>query len=214
MKRLIVGIAWLCSGAAAPCVVAGQEVFPHRQDRIPNRPYSPEEALEAMRVPRGFAVELVAGEPEIVNPIAMTLDDRGRVWVTESLEYPRKEAGRGRRGTFDQLVASGFDPSLVIGPSYQTTTVVTEDGRNLTGLATEDSDQRMVPAMPGGAREVIPRNNVKYNRVSKLSMMPGGVESLLDRKELADLFAFLTLDRPPGDSQARPIPGAPGTSPR
>jgi hypothetical protein len=41
-------------------------------------------------------------------------------------------------------------------------------------------------------------------------MMPEGVENLMDRKELADLFAFLALDRPPGDPQARPIPGAPG----
>jgi glucose/arabinose dehydrogenase len=75
---------------------AGQDVIPHRQDRLPNRPFSPEEAVEAMSVPEGFAVELVASEPDIVNPIAMTFDDRGRVWVTESLEYPRKEPGAGR----------------------------------------------------------------------------------------------------------------------
>src|SRR5207249_1014939 len=39
---------------------------------------------------------------------------------------------------------------------------------------------------------------------------PEGIENLLDRKELSDLFAFLALDRPPGDPLARPIPGAPG----
>jgi hypothetical protein len=44
-------------------------------------------------------------------------------------------------------------------------------------------------------------------------MMPEGVEGLLDRRELADLFAFLALDRPPGDPQARPIPGAPAVPP-
>src|SRR4029077_11577216 len=97
--------------------------------------------------------------------------------------------------------------------SYQTTTVVTEDGRNLTGLLSEDSDQRMVLAMAGGGKEVIPRNNVKYTRVSKLSMMPEGIEMLLDRKELSDLFAFLALDHPPGDPKARPIPGAPEAIP-
>ena len=95
------------------------------------------------------------------------------------------------RGSFDQLVASVFDPSLVIGPSYQTTTVVTEDGRNLTGLVTEDSDRRIVLAMPGGGKEIVGRNDVKYTRTSKLSMMPEGIETILDRKELADLFAFL-----------------------
>jgi hypothetical protein len=41
-------------------------------------------------------------------------------------------------------------------------------------------------------------------------MMPEGIESLLGKEELADLFAFLALDRPPDDPRARPIPGAPG----
>jgi putative heme-binding domain-containing protein len=107
------------------------------------------------------------------------------------------------------LVASVFDPSLVIGPAYQTTTVATEDGRNLTGLVIEDGPQRVVLNLPGGATEVVARNNVKFTRVSKLSMMPEGIETLLDRKELADLFGFLSLDHPPGDPRTRPIPGAP-----
>src|SRR3989475_5974251 len=32
-------------------------------------------------VPEGFTVELVASEPDIVNPIAMSFDDRGRIWI-------------------------------------------------------------------------------------------------------------------------------------
>src|SRR3954452_14283527 len=44
----------------------------------------------------GFKVELVASEPDIVNPIAMTFDERGRIWITESLEYPRFSAGPGK----------------------------------------------------------------------------------------------------------------------
>jgi hypothetical protein len=71
-------------------------VTPWRQDQPPNEPYSPEEAIRKMSVPEGFTVELVASEPDIVNPIAMTFDDRGRIWITESIEYPRKPAGVGR----------------------------------------------------------------------------------------------------------------------
>jgi len=83
---------------AAVCLAGSQaaEVLPHRQDRPPNPPRSPEEAVRHMRVPEGFSVELVASEPEIVNPIALTFDDRGRIWITESIEYPRKPAGPGR----------------------------------------------------------------------------------------------------------------------
>ena len=49
-----------------------------------------------MTVPPGFQVEVVAAEPDIVNPVAMTFDERGRIWITESLEYPRRQAGPGR----------------------------------------------------------------------------------------------------------------------
>jgi putative heme-binding domain-containing protein len=113
------------------------------------------------------------------------------------------------RATFDQLLTSVLDPSLVIGPAYLTTTVVTEDGRNLTGVVSEDNKDRIVLVLPGGGKELIARNNVKSTRVSKLSMMPEGIETLLDRKELTDLFAFLALDHPPDDPHARLIPGAP-----
>src|SRR5687767_11598024 len=105
--------------------------------------------------------------------------------------------------------AHHFDLSLTIGPAYQVTTVVTKDGRNLTGLIAEDNEHRIVIRMIGEGEESIPRNNVKYTRVSKLSMMPEGVEELLEKKDLADLFAFLCLDKPPDDPTARPIPGAP-----
>src|SRR5437660_1704965 len=71
-------------------------VTPWRQDQPPNQPYSPQEALSKMSVPDGFNVELTASEPDVVNPIAMTFDDRGRIWITESIEYPRKSAGPGR----------------------------------------------------------------------------------------------------------------------
>src|SRR5439155_4797912 len=74
----------------------GDEVIPHRQDQPPNKLYSPQEALSRIMVPPGFHVDLVASEPDIINPIAMSFDDRGRIWITESIEYPRKSAGAGR----------------------------------------------------------------------------------------------------------------------
>src|SRR5215468_9806599 len=84
---------WLAVNASA---AESNNTIPWRQDRPPNEPYSPQEAVKKMTVPDGFTVELVASEPEIVNPIAMCFDDRGRIWIAESVEYPRKSAGRGR----------------------------------------------------------------------------------------------------------------------
>ncbi len=49
-----------------------------------------------MTVPEGFHVEIVAAEPDVVNPVAMFIDEKGRFWVTESFEYPPREPGPGR----------------------------------------------------------------------------------------------------------------------
>ena len=96
--RLSFGILWLTVGspALAQNRSAPSSVIPHGQDRAPNAPRSPADAIRAMVVPPGFRVEVVAAEPDIVNPVAMTFDERGRIWMTESLEYPRRRPGRGR----------------------------------------------------------------------------------------------------------------------
>jgi putative membrane-bound dehydrogenase-like protein len=57
----------------------------------------PHEAAEHMTVPPGFQVKLAAGEPQIHQPIAFTIDHRGRVWVAEAYTYPvRAPDGQGK----------------------------------------------------------------------------------------------------------------------
>jgi putative membrane-bound dehydrogenase-like protein len=58
---------------------------------------SPSEAAKAITVPKGFTVTLAASEPDVVRPIAFTLDDRGRLWVAEAHTYPTRAAdGEGK----------------------------------------------------------------------------------------------------------------------
>jgi putative heme-binding domain-containing protein len=113
------------------------------------------------------------------------------------------------RASYEQLLSNVFDPSLVIGASYQALIVRTTDGRVLTGLPIEDSDQRLVLKMQGGKQETIPRDEVDEQKLSELSLMPEDVEKQLTPREIADLFALLCLDRPPDDPQAKRLPGAP-----
>jgi putative heme-binding domain-containing protein len=117
------------------------------------------------------------------------------------------------RASFEQLLSNVFDPSLVIGSSYQARLVQTSDGRTLTGLMVEDSPQRIVLKVQGGKLETIARADVEAIEVSKLSLMPEGVEKQYQPQEIADLLAFLLLDRPPADPQAKSIPGAPQRKP-
>src|SRR6476619_2134619 len=49
---------------------------------------SPAEAQKRFVVPEGFEVRLFASEPDVINPVAMTWDDRGRLWVVELIDYP------------------------------------------------------------------------------------------------------------------------------
>ena len=51
-------------------------------------PLPPEEAQKKFVVPDGFEVRLFAAEPDVINPVAMTWDERGRLWVVELYEYP------------------------------------------------------------------------------------------------------------------------------
>jgi putative membrane-bound dehydrogenase-like protein len=58
---------------------------------------APDKAAAAMTVPEGFTVSLFAGEPDVQQPIAMCLDDRGRLWVAEAYSYPiRRPEGQGK----------------------------------------------------------------------------------------------------------------------
>lgn len=113
------------------------------------------------------------------------------------------------RNDWEQMISNVFDPSLVIGQGYQALTVATVDGRVLTGLLAEDSPQRIVLKVQGGKLEVIPRDQVEETKAAEVSLMPEDLEKQLSPQELADLFSFLALDRPPGDPEARLLPGAP-----
>ncbi|MFT2009290.1 PVC-type heme-binding CxxCH protein [Pontibacter sp. 13R65] len=59
---------------------------------------TPEESQKLTQVPVDFELQLFASEPDIINPIAMAWDEKGRLWVIETLDYPnevRDEEGVG-----------------------------------------------------------------------------------------------------------------------
>ena len=80
--------------AVAGCGLAGfAKMRPHV---VPEGPLSPQEQLKKSHLPPGFEIELVASEPEIHNPLSINFDRRGRVWVTDTIEYPFPPKGPGR----------------------------------------------------------------------------------------------------------------------
>ena len=91
----------LFSASAGPTVAGAQESSDQSAgsaDQIPNTqkletPMTPPvEALKMMQLPDGFQSTLFAAEPDIHQPISVTTDARGRLWVVECYTYSdRKE---------------------------------------------------------------------------------------------------------------------------
>ena len=50
-------------------------------------PYAPEDALSTFEVEDGFQIELVAAEPLVMDPVAMDIDEVGRIYVVEMPGY-------------------------------------------------------------------------------------------------------------------------------
>jgi putative heme-binding domain-containing protein len=51
-------------------------------------PLAPEAQRAAFHLPSGFEIQLVAAEPDLRKPMNMQWDALGRLWITESREYP------------------------------------------------------------------------------------------------------------------------------
>lgn len=92
------------------------------------KPVPTKDAAAKMTVPPGFNVTLFAGEPDIVQPIAFTFDDRGRMWVVECLSYPkwsRDGKGKDRVVVLEDVDGDG---------KHDKKTVVIDNGVNLSGI--------------------------------------------------------------------------------
>ncbi|RUL82173.1 c-type cytochrome [Tautonia sociabilis] len=72
-------------------------------------PKTPEEELAALKLPPGFEIQLVASEPDIYKPMNLAFDERGRLWVTSSLEYPFPPED-GRPGRDRVTILGDFGP--------------------------------------------------------------------------------------------------------
>ena len=74
-------------------------------------PLPVEESLKAFDVPDGFGMELVAVSPEIGQPMNLAFDERGRLWVSSTLEYPYAaplgQPGRDTIKVFEDTTGDG-----------------------------------------------------------------------------------------------------------
>jgi putative membrane-bound dehydrogenase-like protein len=110
---------------AAHCAVAAGA-------SVPDHPIPAAQAAGKMTLPDHFQATLFAGEPDVVQPIAFTFDDRGRLWVAEAMTYPNwdfnatgQTKGHDRITIFEDTTDSGH---------FDKRTVFADDLINVSGL--------------------------------------------------------------------------------
>ncbi len=139
----------------------GQDTYvPINTQKPGDEPPSAAEATAMMTVPPGFEVSLFAGEPDVRQPIAMNIDDRGRVWVAESYSYKEWEMKGEDRilifedadndGVFDKRTVFYTGATHLSGFALGFGGVWICDSPNLTFIPDRDRDD-----VPDGPPEIV-----------------------------------------------------------
>ncbi|MGV3764051.1 PVC-type heme-binding CxxCH protein [Parapedobacter sp.] len=104
------GIRWAVGDEAVKKMDAYTIAQPqYEEGRMPNYerrdpppryqlPLSAEESQTLIQVPVGFKLELFASEPDIRKPIAMEWDEKGRLWIVETVDYPNTVRNDNSKG--------------------------------------------------------------------------------------------------------------------
>jgi putative membrane-bound dehydrogenase-like protein len=72
-------------------------------------PLSPKDSIRYTQVPADFELQLFAAEPDVVKPIYMAWDERGRAWVVEARDYPHRVVPEGEPGNDDIKICEDTD---------------------------------------------------------------------------------------------------------
>ncbi len=134
MQRLVM-LSWLllafgssndCRAQEQPVVppVAGNEKVeeilrtfaPRGVQSDGSQPTPPLEALQTFRMLDGFSIDLVASEPEISQPLFLSWDSRGRMWVVQYRQYQYPAGLKVVR--FDQHLRAVFDKVPAAPPDH------------------------------------------------------------------------------------------------
>lgn len=70
---------------------------------------TPNEAVAAMTLPKGYSISAWAAEPMMTQPMAFCWDDRGRLWIAENRDYESRGKGFSNAGDSRILILEDTD---------------------------------------------------------------------------------------------------------
>ncbi len=98
--RLVICFA-LTSLVPADSFLFAQEIYDSQKENIPKM--KPQEVVQTTKLPEGFKITAIASEPDVQQPIAMTWDALGRLWIAENYTYA-ESALRVDKNLSDRIV--------------------------------------------------------------------------------------------------------------
>lgn len=96
---------------------------------LPRMPaVEPKDAVATFQVKKGFHIELVACEPLVVDPVALSFDERGRMFVVEMIDYSERRDETPHLGRIRMLEDTNgdgiFDKSTIYADNLPWPTAV------------------------------------------------------------------------------------------
>ncbi|WP_437201286.1 PVC-type heme-binding CxxCH protein [Planctomicrobium sp. SH664] len=116
-----------------------------------------------------------------------------------ALVGPNLSSVTGR--TPDRLLEAILDPNKAVEPMYFNYVVSLTDGRALSGLVVNESEQSLTLLKAKGEKVDVLRSEIDELRSSGKSLMPEGFSRILSPQDLADLIAYLRQDATVGASE-------------
>lgn len=157
---------------------------------------------------------LAATAPEVDAVLARLIDDRRKEYrehpgdADAGLDVFRKHCvnchqvagngakvgpqldGIGNRG-LNRVTEDMLDPNRNVDVAFRTTTFVTDDGRVLSGLVTNETDDAVVCVDQQGKEFVVPTGSIDERKISTLSLMPANFHETLTPEEIRSLLSYL-----------------------
>ena len=117
-----------------------------------------DDALNSLKVPEGYKIELFASEkefPDLANPVQLSFDNKGRLWVATMPSYPHYKPGDSRPsdklliledtngdGKADKETVFADDLHIPVGFELATEGVYVSQGTNLILLEDTNADDK------------------------------------------------------------------------
>jgi putative heme-binding domain-containing protein len=114
-----------------------------------------------------------------------------------------------KRDDVPHLMLHIVNPSAEIREGYESSVIVTESGRTLTGIVIEKDARVVVLRTAEGQRIVLPRDDIESMNVTGVSLMPEGLLDGLSDQQVRDLFGYLRSGQPLNEPRPKVDKAAP-----